>query len=306
MPRKRLLAPEFFTHADLFDAEASCRLPLRLAFSALWCQADRRGVFPWKPREMKLACLPYDDVDFGAVLSALEEAGFVRSYTVNGKKCGVIPSFNRWQSFHRDERPSDLPAPTAADADSAPAQGQHSANTVPAPCEHGTSTPASIAVTASIAVAASAAVAVVSADDTTHLRRLAASANKGIAEQFGEQPVPLRWDHSGTARAAAALEAASVPLDFAEQALFTISSTRTPDGGRPPRTLNYYADAVIDAWRAEDAYRDAATLPTPRQSGTGEAVVVSLADVDAMSLARQGNEEAQAYCRDRGLTWAAA
>jgi len=140
MARRRFLSPEFFTHGDLYDAELGCGLPLRLAFSGLWTQADRRGVFAWKPRELKLAVLPYDPVDFATVLQALEQAGFIRRYESGGRQYGLIPSLGRWQSFHRDERPSDAPAPPDdLPPTPRPAHG-HSASTVPARCEHGAST----------------------------------------------------------------------------------------------------------------------------------------------------------------------
>lgn len=111
MARKRLIDPRFFKHAALFDAEKASHLPLRLAYAGLWCQADRQGRFRWSPRELKLDVLPYDDADFGAVLRALEEHGFVRCYMVDGKAYGLIPTFSDWQSFHKTERPSTLPAP---------------------------------------------------------------------------------------------------------------------------------------------------------------------------------------------------
>jgi hypothetical protein len=112
MSRKRLIAPEFFTHGDLYDAEARAGLPLRVAFAGLWTAADRRGLFRWKPRELKLAILPYDSVDFSAVLAALEDAGFIESYVVDGQDFGRIPGFTNWQSFHPHEKPSSIPEPT--------------------------------------------------------------------------------------------------------------------------------------------------------------------------------------------------
>jgi hypothetical protein len=99
-------------------------------------------------------------------------------------------------------------------------------------------------------------------------RRLTAAANKGIAEQFGEQPVPIRWDHPGTAATVAELDAAGVPTDEAERWLFDLSRSKAPADGRPPRTLRYYAKAVVEAWHAEQAHRDAATLPRPAGTGT--------------------------------------
>ena len=55
MARRRLISPEFFTHSDLYDAEARHGLPLRLAYAGLWTVCDRRGLFRWRPRELKLA-----------------------------------------------------------------------------------------------------------------------------------------------------------------------------------------------------------------------------------------------------------
>ena len=63
MGRKRFVSPEFFKHPELFDAEVSSGLPLRLAFAGLWCQCDRRGVFAWSARALKTDILPHDDVD---------------------------------------------------------------------------------------------------------------------------------------------------------------------------------------------------------------------------------------------------
>lgn len=111
MSRKRLVSPQFFTHSGLFDAEHDSGLPLRLAFAGLWTACDRRGIFEWKPRVLKLQILPYDTVDFDAILGALRGAGFVEYYVVGGKEFGRIPSFDRWQTFHKNEKPSDAPSP---------------------------------------------------------------------------------------------------------------------------------------------------------------------------------------------------
>ena len=69
--RIRTIKPEFFRHAGLFDLEQETGLPLRVAFAGLWTAADREGRFAWKPRELKLDCLPFDLVDFSRVLDAL-------------------------------------------------------------------------------------------------------------------------------------------------------------------------------------------------------------------------------------------
>lgn len=103
MARVRNVKPEFFRHGELFDAEKKSGLPLRLAWIGLWTQCDIAGRFRWKARELKLEILPYDDVDFESVLSALEEGDFVERYAVDGKEFGVVPNFARHQRFSTGE-----------------------------------------------------------------------------------------------------------------------------------------------------------------------------------------------------------
>lgn len=100
----------------------------------------------------------------------------------------------------------------------------------------------------------------VRADDPDHRRLLTAAANKGIAAQYGEQPVPIRWDHPGTLMTCQAFEQAAMPLDYAEACVYQLAASRKLD--KPPRTLRYFAAAAVESWVAEQAYRDAATLPS--------------------------------------------
>lgn len=157
MARKRFVSPKFYTHAELYDAEVSSGLPLRIGYQGLWGQADRRGLFAWKPRELKLQILPFDPVDFGAVLDALERFGFVRSYMAGGKRYGYIASLKYHQSFHRDEKPDptipdpppgafDDPPSVSDDLDTAPAPLEHGAGTVLAPPQHGACSTVAVAV----------------------------------------------------------------------------------------------------------------------------------------------------------------
>ena len=113
MARARLVKPAFFTDADLFDAERATGLPLRLAFEGLWCQADKAGRFKWRPRELKLGALPFDDVDFEAVMDALASAGFIQRYEVAGKVYGCVQRWGEHQVLHHTERASTLPAPVS-------------------------------------------------------------------------------------------------------------------------------------------------------------------------------------------------
>lgn len=117
MPAKiRSVKPEFFQHDELFDLERESGLPIRLAYVGLWTQCDREGRFEWKPRFLKLQILPYDDVDFAAVLDALQSRGFVARYDVDGRCFGVVPSFTRHQLINNRESDSKIPAPPDADA----------------------------------------------------------------------------------------------------------------------------------------------------------------------------------------------
>lgn len=154
MARKRMISPSFFKHHELYQAERQTGLPLRIAFEALWCQSDRRGLFKWKPVELKLECLPYDDVDFSEVLGQLQDAGFVECYEVGGKRYGRIPTFLDHQSFHVAEKPDPtIPEPPSHAPEPTSAHGQHSASTVQAPDRPGVSTPVTIAVAVTDTVA---------------------------------------------------------------------------------------------------------------------------------------------------------
>lgn len=111
MARIRNVKPELFRHGELFDLEVKFSLPLRLAFIGLWCQCDREGRFLWSPRRLKIDVLPYDDLDFESVLSALASGGFVSKYSVDGIAYGCVPAFLDHQLVSRSEPPSAIPGP---------------------------------------------------------------------------------------------------------------------------------------------------------------------------------------------------
>jgi hypothetical protein len=112
MARIRSIKPDFFRHAELYDAERKAKLPLRIAFAGLWTAADREGRFKWEPRALKLDCLPFDDVDFSKVLDALWEHGFIVKYVVDGVTYGCVPSWKSHQYVNARETPSKIPEPS--------------------------------------------------------------------------------------------------------------------------------------------------------------------------------------------------
>lgn len=111
MARIRTVKPRFFRHVGLFNAEKETGLPIRLAFAGLWTACDREGRFVWIPEELKLDCLPHDDVDFSRVLDALATRCFIRRYTVAGVTYGCVPSWHDHQVINNREAASVLPPP---------------------------------------------------------------------------------------------------------------------------------------------------------------------------------------------------
>ncbi len=109
MGRIRTVKPGFFTNEELFELENELKLPVRVAYAGLWTQADREGRFKWRPRELKLAILPYDDLDFSRVLDALLTRGFLVKYEVQNKLYGWIPTFLLHQVINNRESASVLP-----------------------------------------------------------------------------------------------------------------------------------------------------------------------------------------------------
>lgn len=111
-PRIRSIKPEAVKDPELWDAEVESGLPLFRAFVGLWCCADREGRFEWKPRELKLECLPWWDGDFSRVLDALTTRGFLVMYLHEGRRYGFVRSFMKHQSINNRESESALPEPT--------------------------------------------------------------------------------------------------------------------------------------------------------------------------------------------------
>ncbi len=161
MARKRLISPEFFLHGELYDAEQASGQPIRLFFAGLWTQADRRGCFVWKPRELKAAILPYDAADPNVCLTVLERLGNIRRWTAeDGRTFGQIVGFHRWQTFHPTEKPSpQIPEPPEP-SKSLPDNGNDGPNGdihVTAPVDNGVKTSVTVAVAVAGTVKDSAA-----------------------------------------------------------------------------------------------------------------------------------------------------
>ncbi|WP_053064104.1 hypothetical protein [Caballeronia mineralivorans] len=105
MARARNIKPAFFKNYDLADLGPH----VQLLFAGLWCLADREGRLEDKPRFIKAEVFPYYSVDVDGGLTLLHESGFVKRYSVNGRRLIQVEGFNKHQSPHSTEKPSELP-----------------------------------------------------------------------------------------------------------------------------------------------------------------------------------------------------
>lgn len=121
MARARNIKPGFFDN----DTLAECEPLARLLFAGLWTLADREGRMEDRPRRIKAALLAYDDCDVESLLSQLEQRGFILRYQADGLALIQVLAFSKHQNPHKNEAPSELPAPE-----------QHGASTVQAPELH--------------------------------------------------------------------------------------------------------------------------------------------------------------------------
>lgn len=105
----------YFQDGEIYDLEVATKQPIRLAFLGLEIWTDREGRFEWNPRVLKLNIMPYDsNVDFGAVLEAMQKGNMVQRYEVQGRAFGVVnPELWRQQNINKNEAQSELPAPPA-------------------------------------------------------------------------------------------------------------------------------------------------------------------------------------------------
>lgn len=115
MARIRTIKPSIAKHWLLFELEQKTGFPIRFAWAVLSMVCDREGRFKWRPQELKPDVLPHDQLDFGAVLNAFLENGFIVKYRVGEEWFGAVPTFHEHQRVNAKESPSTLPSPENAD-----------------------------------------------------------------------------------------------------------------------------------------------------------------------------------------------
>lgn len=112
MARSRNIKPGFFTNEYLAELH-----PLsRLLFAGLWCMADKDGRLEYRPKRIKAAVLPFDDVNIESCLAQLcvkhdpsMDQPFIYVYEIDGKRYIQVAKWSSHQSPHHKEVDSAIP-----------------------------------------------------------------------------------------------------------------------------------------------------------------------------------------------------
>lgn len=115
MARARNIKPGLFKNEILGVAD-----PLyTILFEGLWVLADRSGRLEDRPLRIKAEIFPYrGDADVDQMLTWLHNNGFIRRYTVDGKRFVVVCEFLKHQNPHKNESESSIPSPDLSGASS--------------------------------------------------------------------------------------------------------------------------------------------------------------------------------------------
>jgi len=105
MARSRNIKPAFFANEEL----AELPFEARLLFIGLWTLADREGRLEDRPKRIKMAVFPADNIDVEPSLDGLNRGGLIERYTVDGVSVIQIPKFVQHQRPHGAEKDSELP-----------------------------------------------------------------------------------------------------------------------------------------------------------------------------------------------------
>lgn len=105
--RSRNIKPGFFENEQL----AELPFEARILFIGLWCYADRKGRFEWRPKRIKALIFPYDEIDVECHLMSLHVMTLILQYKSGSDLYGFIPNFEKHQKPHPHEAKSVLPDP---------------------------------------------------------------------------------------------------------------------------------------------------------------------------------------------------
>jgi hypothetical protein len=101
MSRIRSVHPGFFRDEDL----VACSAFARLLYIGLGVEADDKGIFEWKPVQLRMSIFPADSVDVAELLSELVAAGNIKRFEAGGRAFGAIRNFRK---FQRPKTPNNI------------------------------------------------------------------------------------------------------------------------------------------------------------------------------------------------------
>jgi hypothetical protein len=127
MARSRNIKPGFFQNEVLADMPAL----VRLLFAGLWTIADRDGRLEDRARRIKVALMPYDEIDVDGALDMLSAGSdpFIIRYEVNGARYIQITKWHEHQKPHHMELASQIPAFSVNESSTTCAQTVHEPST---------------------------------------------------------------------------------------------------------------------------------------------------------------------------------
>lgn len=137
-------------------------------------------------------------------------------------------------------------------------------------------------------------------DVDSYAVKLATAANNAITERYGEQPNPLHWSRATSL--AAELLNRGVDIDLARKAI--AQCVRTSKNGEPPKSMNYFANVIDDAVKADEMRALNAAHPAPARSVKPARIAVN-ASADGISITTKHDleREYRAAKRDAGIAW---
>ncbi|MGY2183306.1 hypothetical protein [Pseudomonas agarici] len=128
MARSRNIKPGFFSNEHLAELDFATRL----LFIGMWTEADREGRLEDRPRRLKMALFPADNVDIEKMLADLDHLGFITRYTVGSFNAIQIVNWAKHQNPHLKEAKSVIPEMPAPE----PCPVKVGASTIQAPGEN--------------------------------------------------------------------------------------------------------------------------------------------------------------------------
>lgn len=126
--------------------------------------------------------------------------------------------------------------------------------------------------------------------------------NRGLAERYGEQPVPIPHSNQGVYQLAEWVAKNDVPREWAITELRRLAASTS--AATPPRSGAYWLRPLGEAWAAETTRAAIAATPDLGAATAGPPQFVSgLAVAEAIKYAAAGDAEWQEALREAGVEW---